>query len=614
MDYSKEIIALTAAYKDPILDFLKSIKAEAEFTRMDGILNYVESVREKFVKTKTFLYKDEKMDFYDIYFPISLQVKKKKNFNVDRIEDLFSDSNFIAIIGSAGSGKSMLVKHIFLKSIEQFFKIPILIELRCLNDFTGTFEEYVYSQLIDKNLTPNTKILDKILSNGYFFFILDGYDEIFNENLNKITSELNNFIDNKSENHFLITSRPGANVESLPRFNNYHVNTLSKVQIQDFIKLQLKHCEDEKLIDKILSVISKPENKDYNSYLSSPLLLSMFILTFNNYPELPKTKSKFYWNVYDTLCTKHDTFTKQGAYQHERKTKLENEEIEKILQWFAFKSLMEGKYSFDNHYLSTTLNNIKEKLNLKCSTSSIIEDVTVAIPIIIVDGIEYKFPHKSLQEYFAALLIKGQNEDNKLKIYSGKFASLKVKTFGGNQSFWDLCLELDSIGFKKYFLLRYLEEFFSTLDLSTEENICKSFLSFFNFMHLYKKDDHTEEIFVLGLQWSGSIHMNILEYLCLFDLDALMLDYENPADDIFVQLVKECHGESIVDDIQPNEGYQGNCINYKQYWNDSKYIFIVNSGMKDVICSSIDIFRKKIQSLKDEIEIQDRNNDELLDF
>jgi len=129
MVISKETLALISAFKNPILDALKDIKDEVKFYFDTGIVKYVDSIREKFIKTKTFLYRLETVNFYDIYFPITLRHLKQIDYKIDEIEGLFENSNFISIIGNAGSGKSMLLKHVFLKSIMQVVKIPIVVEL-----------------------------------------------------------------------------------------------------------------------------------------------------------------------------------------------------------------------------------------------------------------------------------------------------------------------------------------------------------------------------------------------------------------------------------------------------------------------------------------------------
>jgi hypothetical protein len=172
---SKETIDLMSFFKSPILEFLNDIKDEVSHYLDDGIANYVETIKNKFSKTKTFLYRLENVNFYDVYFPITLKFKNNGNYIVDDINDLFSNTNFISIIGYAGSGKSMLLKHIFLKSIIQTIKIPIVLELRNLNDFNGTFIEYINNTITGNRLAPNIKILERLLIQGNFLFLLDGY-------------------------------------------------------------------------------------------------------------------------------------------------------------------------------------------------------------------------------------------------------------------------------------------------------------------------------------------------------------------------------------------------------------------------------------------------------
>lgn len=608
MAISKETLALISAFKNPIIDLLTEWKDEVKFYFDTGITKYVDNIRNKFIKTKTFLYRLENVNFYDVYFPVTLNCKKNRQYKIEDIEGLFGDSNFITIIGNAGCGKSMLMKHVFLLAIKQVVKIPIVIELRNLNEYDGSFFEYVNKSLSGKKVTPNGKILERILSNGDFIFLLDGYDEIYSDNKNKLTAELIDFIDTYSNNYFLITSRPGANVESLPRFDSYFVNELSTTQIKQFITLQLKQCDDNKLAKKIISVVEKPENRDYNSYLSSPLLLSMFIMTFNSYPELPKTKSKFYWNVYDTLCTKHDSFTKHGGYQHERKTGLQNEELENILKWFAYTSLFKGKYSFDSQYFSDLLGKIKVKLNLGCSLQDLMEDLTVAISIIMIDGLEYKFPHKSLQEYFTALLIKEQSEEDKKEIYSNKLNQLSRHTFDGNENFWNLCQELDPIFFTKYFKLIHIDKFLSNIDKSTEETICKSFFIWSGFKQGVGKDKATEEYSLNGFQMYGSITSNVLEYLQILRFHSLSRFSQSDESKKYINVLVK---ENIITKVE-DDGPIKYWIDFLNNWNIQVFKSIEDIGIKDTIIKAVEKAEQLKISLTEEIEFNEKSNSELL--
>ena len=192
---SPETTSLIDTFKDPILKFLGDVKDEVQFFLNDGLSEYVDNYKTKYSKTKTFLFREEKVNFYDVYFPISLRGKKTRIDNFRQIEELFLERQFVSIVGSAGSGKSMMMKHIFLSSIKELYKIPIIIELRNLNDFSGSITEYIYKSLFRNKLAPNTKILERLLSTGTFLFLFDGYDEIYSEQKNKISNDIEDFVD-----------------------------------------------------------------------------------------------------------------------------------------------------------------------------------------------------------------------------------------------------------------------------------------------------------------------------------------------------------------------------------------------------------------------------------
>ena len=71
-----------------------------------------------------------------------------------------------------------MIKHLFLNAILEKFKIPLLIELRYLNDDSRKLEEYIRDSINVNKISVNPVILDRLLEKGKFVFFLDGYDEL----------------------------------------------------------------------------------------------------------------------------------------------------------------------------------------------------------------------------------------------------------------------------------------------------------------------------------------------------------------------------------------------------------------------------------------------------
>lgn len=536
---SKELISIISAFKSPIIEKFGEWKDEITFLFDNGLIDYIDNYGTKFEQTKTFLFRDKKIDFHKTYFPVTLRFSNKK-FKVDAIESLYNIGTCITIIGNAGSGKSMQMKYIFLRAIEQGVKIPIFIELKDLNNFEGGLTEFIYNKILKNGLSKNEKILKDILSTGNFLFLFDGYDEIYSDKKHHLTSQIENFVDTYSRNWYLITSRPNAGIESLPRFNNIYVESLKMNEIEQFIEQQCQIIDNLDLSSKIKSLINKEENKEYLHYLSSPLLLSMFIFTYNEHPELPKKKSKFYWNVINTLLVRHDSFTKGGAWQHERKSKLQNDEIEMILQYFGYYTLFSGVINhFSEEYLSKEFKRIKDNHNFKFQTTDIIYDLSVNLGLLIKDGLDYVFPHRSMQEYLAVKLISIQTEDLKKKIYQKKIPNNRLSIFGGNLSFWNLCLELDEVSFIKYGIIHYLSIILGLFSSSSKEQKIKAVYDLSNFGYKFHIKDNSNRFSISGFTYKSNFTNDILKLLKLKTLEDIAGDihYDLLQDQEFIKFV-----------------------------------------------------------------------------
>ncbi|WP_289660934.1 NACHT domain-containing protein [Flavobacterium panacagri] len=167
----------------PIIDSYKTLNDEWDNLLEIGLKDYLTDQTDKYYFTNTFIHRGEKVEFYKIYYPIKAKFKNlSSNFN--DLNKIFENYKYVTIIGSAGSGKTTLVKHVFLTSIISQFKIPVLVELRFINDYGGDLERLIFEKTLKLSAKPSERILKRALKNGSFLFLLDGYDEIFSTKKN----------------------------------------------------------------------------------------------------------------------------------------------------------------------------------------------------------------------------------------------------------------------------------------------------------------------------------------------------------------------------------------------------------------------------------------------
>lgn len=444
-----------------------------------GLKRYLEKQKDKYSYIKTLLKGNTPVYLYDIYYHLKLKNENKK-IETKSINSLFFNSNYITIIGDAGSGKSTLIKHLFLNSIFEKSGIPILVELRYLNDYNNNFENYIYEKIFENKLSLNSDILERLLLNGKFIFFLDGFDELNSAIKPKIISSLTSFINLYDKNKFILTTRPYSDIEHLPLFHNYFVQPLDKTkgEIEGFIHKQLQN--ETELAQKIVKSISNNKSEYIESFLTNPLLLSLYILTFQSDSSIPSEKSVFYRRVINVLFSEHDSKTKLG-FPREKLTKLNQQQFEEILKSFCFISFFESKFSWESDYVNEKLMRIKSNLNVAdFDNNDFIKDLKLSLALWVDDNGIMSFAHRSLQEYFAALSIKHLNSLQNKRIYEkiiSRFSS--IRSLNETENFLSLCEEMDIINFKKYYLLPLLYELKSILDNSTPRKLGESFLTFF---------------------------------------------------------------------------------------------------------------------------------------
>lgn len=421
------------------------ISESAKVQLRKEIVRFVGNTYERFRFAKNFLFRNEPVNFYDNYIPLTL--KTVDSFvRLKNPSDIFSDHGKVAIVGNAGSGKTTFLKYLTLKTINEDNIIPIYIELRLFDSQRGSFGNYVASLISSIYISE----LKELFKTEKFLFLLDGFDEINFLQGEKIISEIQQFISRYNDNRFIISSRPGTNIESFNEFYIYEMADLNLNDIEIYVdSLSLSRSQKE------LFYRSLKEDSYFQKYLTTPLFLSIYIeyILKHENQGIPRHKTIFFRNILDTLFSKHDSVSKLG-FIREKQSGLNRDELENIASILAFRGLLMSVQSFSKDLLIKELELIKRSQAMYFENDNLIFDLTISVNILIATNDHYAFPHVLIHEYLASLFIVRLPLTQKKNFFEKVL--LKDK-FLVSQSLLNFLFELDAQIMVKEYVIPKLE-------------------------------------------------------------------------------------------------------------------------------------------------------------
>lgn len=444
----------------------KDLSAKESIRLGNAYRYYLENTKMKNSKIKTLIYRHAPKELYSFYECIGVSFNGK-NIDTKSINNLIKNRDKIIITGTGGIGKTTLLKHLFLNSIEETTLIPILIELRSFNsaDIKDiSMYEAVYKSLIDNGFDLDKEYYEYSMKKGGYIILLDGYDEINRDKSSKVSSEIKSLSSKYGKNKYILTSRP---MEEFIGWNNFEemsskklskdqaLNLINKIEFNEKVKQIFYKELDEKLYDK------------YESFASNPLLLTIMLLTFDNHAAIPDKLNDFYEQAFATLFNMHDAT--KDAYVRDIRSDLSCEDFKLIFAYICFKSYFSDEYEFTESQLQSYIQKGKDKFkNINFRVDDFKEDLTQSVCMLVKEGLNFRFTHRSFQEYFAAWYTCKLTDDVQNKLLT---SWLKESLSVNRDSYFTMLFNLQSEKVNKIIFspgIRIIEEKYNRLGFSIE--------------------------------------------------------------------------------------------------------------------------------------------------
>lgn len=337
----------------------------------------------------------------------------------DELVKALPKNKSVVITGLAGSGKSMLMKYLTVIHFEQpQGAIPLFVELRKLNSLTEkSLLSFIRLSCVSAQNTVTERQFDMALSTGAFMLVLDGFDEVNDEYKDEVQRQIIDVRYKYPKACIVVSSRPDDRFIGWSDFVPYKVKELSE---QQCLKLIDSFVYDEGVKKRFAKEVKKSLYSTHRSFLSFPLLVTIMLLTYEEFAQVPTKMHEFYNQAFDTLYQKHDASKEQ--YKRITKTGLEKEDFRICFaafcafsyasQMFSFKDdQLEEKSRLAIKYLKDTNPNIGS-----IEYKDFVQDLFDSVCMLQKDGTDTAFVHRSFQEYFAALFVTRLSADKMAKV------------------------------------------------------------------------------------------------------------------------------------------------------------------------------------------------------
>ena len=424
---------------------------------------YLEKAKKRYFTAKTLLYLHSPMPFYDFYETADIR-KAGSNGNpvissIDavKLQDL---EPYMVIYGTGGLGKSMMLRHLFLSSIDQFNeirKLPVFISLKDYKNPTEKLLSFCFHQ-IEAISNIDYEVFIEMMASGKVVFFFDGYDELKSSFVEKFDQQLNDMITKYPDNRYVMSSRPMSSFIQLDKFTLYDLMPLTQEQA---IKMVERQKYDPELKKRLVSEMQTGLYETHKAFIENPLLLMILLITYNVYGKLPTSRSGFYEKVFNALLFEHDS--NKIGFDRQWHSGLGEKDFREMFTLFCIQTYSDEEYEFNRSYFLETLRYIRETVPLKkeFDPESFIFDCEHNLCLIIKDGQNYHFIHRSFQEFFAGVFLAEQADEESIFEDMEQISRLHEESA---MNVFRFAHELNYKKIEKYGFIPYLEDLLGGLE------------------------------------------------------------------------------------------------------------------------------------------------------
>lgn len=359
--------------------------------------------------------------------PQRLHVSDEEKQDRLKLQELMSEtSRHLVILGGPGAGKTTSLKKMcltyFFENRKSRWQFPILFRFRDMKD-SDIHQNFLRDEILQKlgieievlgrkidrvEEEIKNRVFKDLMENLKPIIFLDGFDEGPSSEFKGVfLKSYKSFCELISANESalsVLTCRSGEFNYSIDNSEVYEIAPLTQKQITEFAQNWLSHKEDS--VEFLRQVNESP----FSDTLIKPLTLAHLCALFIRNRKIPEKPKSVYYKIVSLLIANWDDqrsidrISQYPGFDEDRRLA--------FLCNVAYYLSAEKKVSvFNVPLLKECYMDIHKNFNLpEAGANSVVSELESQTGLFVQSGFEkYEFVHKSIQEYLAAVHIRGMH-------------------------------------------------------------------------------------------------------------------------------------------------------------------------------------------------------------
>ena len=315
----------------------------------------------------------------------------------------------LMVLGKPGAGKTTFLKYLAMQCVTGGFasnRVPFFITLKDFAeaDKTPNLVEYLV-RLSPKVLT--LEIVENLLEKGRALILLDGLDEVRDENIKRVIRQIETAVDKSRDSQFVMTCRIAAKEYMFQQFTEVEVADFVEEQIQIFVENWFRAKQDEAKIENFIRKLN--EDTAIHNLASSPLLLTLLCLVFGDRGGFPTSRSDLYKEGVEILLKKWDA--QRNIERDQIYKKLDIQRKKDLISHIALQTFIKKEYFIKEQSIILHTSDFIQHLPsidpypevLEVNSKDFLRSIEAHHGILIERAWHvYSFSHLTFHEYFTA--------------------------------------------------------------------------------------------------------------------------------------------------------------------------------------------------------------------